>query len=124
MHLFNNGLPHVSVRELEIQYNIGKLGPIYGRGRESNLNIFPNSINSLNPNLIKVFPNPTSEELTIKTPYKLSNGMVCFYNLTGQLVFRKELSSDFIKISVKELERACTYIKFLVTRKSYQKIRF
>ena len=31
--------------------------------------------------------------------------MVCFYNITGQLVFKKELSSDFTKISVKELER-------------------
>ena len=30
--LFNTKLPHVSVRELEIQYNIGKLGPTYGRG--------------------------------------------------------------------------------------------
>ena len=85
---------HASVRELEIQYNIGKISVLtYGRGVwESNLNIFLNSVNSLNPNLIKVFPNPTSEELTIKTLINSGfKGMVCFYNITGQLVFTKEL---------------------------------
>ena len=78
------------------------------------LNIFPTSINSLNPNLIKVYPNPTSEELTIKTPYKLSKGMVYFYNVTGQLVFRKELDSDFIKYPCKRIRKRgiCTYINF------------
>ena len=31
--LFNNGLPHVSVRELEIQYTIGKIrSATFGRG--------------------------------------------------------------------------------------------
>ena len=121
--LFNNGLPHVSVRELEIQYNIGKIrAATYGRGVwESNLNIFPNSVNSLNPNLIKVFPNPTSEELTIKTPYKLAKGMVCFYNITGQLVFTKELSSDFTKISVKELERGMYIYKIFSDKRELTK---
>lgn len=121
--LFNNGLPHVSVRELEIQYNIGKIrAATYGRGVwESNLNIFPSSVNSLNPSLIKVFPNPTSDELTIKTPYKLSKGIVCFYNITGQLVFTKELSSDLTKMSVKELERGMYIYKIFSDKKELTK---
>ena len=88
---------------------------------ESNLIYSQASINSLNPNLIKVFPNPTSEELTIKTPYKLSNGMVYFYNITGQLVFRKKLDSDFIKIPVKELERGVYIYKVFSDKKELSK---
>ena len=59
--LFNNGLPHVSVRELEIQYLVGKISATFGRGVwESDLNIFPPSVNSVNPLLIKVYPNPVN----------------------------------------------------------------
>ena len=71
--LYNTGLPFVSVRELEIQYNVGKLrAATFGRGVwESDLNSFPSSISSVNPNFIKIFPNPTEKYFTVTTPYKI-----------------------------------------------------
>ena len=105
--LFNNGLPHVSVRELEIQYTAGKIrAATFGRGVwESDLNIFPSSINSINPHLIKVYPNPVNEKLTISTPYKLSRSSIQIYTITGQLVLKEDLVSDNTNISCKDLEK-------------------
>ena len=105
--LFNNGLPHVSVRELEIQYTAGKIrAATFGRGVwESDLNIFPSSINSINPLLIKVYPNPVNEKLTISTPYKLSRSSIQIYTITGQLVLKEDLVSDNTNISCEDLEK-------------------
>ena len=37
--LFNNGLPHVSVRELEIQYNIGKIRGAFLEGESGKVTL-------------------------------------------------------------------------------------
>ena len=73
--LFNTGLPFVNISELEIQYSAGKLrAATFGRGVwESDLNSFPSSINLVNPNFIKIFPNPTEKYFTVTTPYKIEN---------------------------------------------------
>ena len=105
--LFNNGLPHVSVRELEIQYTAGKIrAATFGRGVwESDLNIFPTSVNSVNPLLIRVYPNPVNEKLTISTPYKLSRCSVQIYTITGQIVLKENIISDNTNISCSHLEK-------------------
>ena len=105
--LFNSGLPFVSVRELEIQYNIGKLrAATFGRGVwESDLNSFPSSVNSVNSNFIKIFPNPTNQYFNITTPYKLDNFKIELFNLAGQNIFSKKLASENTKIDVSSLSK-------------------
>ena len=103
--LFNTGLPHVSVRELEIQYSAGKIrAATFGRGVwESDLNSFPASVNSVNPNLIKVFPNPVNNILTVSVPYTLGNSSIQIYSITGQLVVEENLVSENTNILFKNL---------------------
>ena len=96
------------VRELEIQYTTEKIRAKLlleeGSGK-SDLNIFPSSINSINPLLIKVYPNPVNEKLTISTPYKLSRCSIQIYTITGQIVLKEDLVSDNTNISCKDLEK-------------------
>ena len=105
--IYNTGLPFVSVRELEIQYNVGKLrAATFGRGVwESDLNSFPSSINSVNPNFIKIFPNPTDKYFTVTTPYKLENCTIELFNVTGQNVLSEKLFSESTKIDVSNLSK-------------------
>jgi hypothetical protein len=105
--LFNTGLPFVNVSELEIQYNVGKLrAATFGRGVwESDLNSFPSSVNSVNPNFIKIFPNPTEKYITVTTPYKLENCKIELFNITGQIVIFEKLFSESTEIDVSNLNK-------------------
>ncbi len=113
--LFNTGLPHVSVRELEIQYSAGKIrAATFGRGVwESDLNSFPASVNSVNPNLIKVFPNPVKNILTVSVPYTLGNSSIQIYSVTGQLVVKENLVSENTNILCKNLTEGMYIYKVL-----------
>lgn len=113
--LFNTGLPHVSVRELEIQYSAGKIrAATFGRGVwESDLNSFPASVNSVNPNLIKVFPNPVNNILTVSAPYTLGNSSIQIYSVTGQLVVKENLVSENTNILCKNLTEGMYIYKVL-----------
>ena len=105
--IYSTGLPFVSVRELEIQYNVGKLrAATFGRGVwESDLNSFPASVSSLNPNFIKVFPNPTEEYFTVTTPYKIDNYKIELFNITGQNILSEKLFSESTKIDISNLSK-------------------
>ncbi|MAR40006.1 MAG: hypothetical protein CMD22_04980 [Flavobacteriales bacterium] len=113
--LFNTGLPHVSVRELEIQYSAGKIrAATFGRGVwESDLNSFPASINSVNPDLIKIFPNPVNNLLTVSAPYTLTNSFIKIYSVTGQLVIEENLVSENTNILCKDLTEGVYIYKVL-----------
>lgn len=113
--LFNTGLPHVSVRELEIQYSVGKIrAATFGRGVwESDLNSFPVSVNSVNPNLIKVFPNPVNNILTVSVPYTLGNSSIQIYSITGQLIIEENLVSENTNILCEDLTEGMYIYKLL-----------
>lgn len=115
--LFNTGLPNVIVSELEIQYTAGKIrAATFGRGVwESDLNSFPASISSVNPLLIKVFPNPTNNIVTISTPYKLDNSSIQIYSITGQLISQEILSSENTSISCSKISKG-VYIYKIISR--------
>ena len=105
--LFNTGLPFVSVRELEIQYSAGKLrAATFGRGVwESDLNSFPSFVGSVNPDFIKIFPNPTEKYFTVTTPYKIENRKIELFNVTGQNVLSEKLFSEKTKIDISNLSK-------------------
>jgi hypothetical protein len=104
---YNQDLPFVSVRELEIQYSAGKLrAATFGRGVwESDLNSFPSSVSQVNPDFIRVFPNPVNSEFYVKTPYVLDNYKLKLYSITGKLLLEQSLKSDFTKVEISDLSK-------------------
>ena len=91
--LFNNNLPHVVVKELEIQYINGKIrAATFGRGVwESDLNLFPTNIEAINESFINIYPNPTKYSFNVNTGYRIKNLTLNLYNVSGKLVFTKKL---------------------------------
>ena len=92
--LFNNGLPHVAGRELEIQYAIGKIrAATYGRGVwESDLNSFVATFENINPDIIEVYPNPTKNNFLIDLPINIQKGSFKIYDLSGKLILEDLLN--------------------------------
>jgi len=105
--LFNTGLPFVSVRELEIQYTVGKLrAATFGRGVwESDLNSFPASTSTINPSFISVFPNPTEGLFTVNTDYALKQATIQIFNITGQYILEEKLTSAHTTINASSLKK-------------------
>ncbi len=105
--LFNVGLPHVSVRELEIQYAIGKIrAATYGRGVwESDLNSFIASTESYSPLPIKIFPNPTTSILNISSQYLKGKGVFEAFTITGQKVISEDINSEVSEVDCSGLKK-------------------
>ena len=114
--LFNSGLPFVSVRELEIQYTIGKLrAATFGRGVwESDLNSFPASISSINPSFIAVYPNPTEGLFTVNTDYTLKEGSIQIFNITGQFILEEKLTTESTVINCSNLKKGIYIYKIKI----------
>ena len=105
--LFNVGLPNVSVRELEIQYAIGKIrAATYGRGVwESDLNSFIASNESYSSMTIRLFPNPTKSILNISSQSLLRRGIFEAFTITGQKVISKDINSEVSEIDCSGLKK-------------------
>ena len=88
---FNNGLPNVIVRELEIHYEKGTISAAtYGRGVwESPLNTL-STVSAKNETSLDyiIYPNPANKQVTIQT--NKNNINVRIFNLTGQVVIKTE----------------------------------
>ena len=105
---FNNGLPNVIVNELEIHYDEGTISAAtYGRGVwESPLNTI-SSVNDevMQSSIVKIFPNPAQNTITINT--KMQNINICVFSLTGQ----KIISSKDKKIDISSLKKGCYIVR-------------
>ena len=104
---FNDGLPNVIVKELEIHYAEGTISAAtFGRGVwESPLN----TLSSLNTNNAQgldyaIYPNPAKSQITINTNASSIN--VSVFTLEGQKVI--ETTSKIISIS--NLAKGCYII--------------
>jgi photosystem II stability/assembly factor-like uncharacterized protein len=91
---FNNGLPNVIVKELEIHYDEGTISAAtYGRGVwKSNLNTL-STVNSIyfNDNKFTISPNPADDKITIHT--NENKVLISIYSITGQKVISTKLKS-------------------------------
>ncbi len=105
---FNDGLPNVIVKELEIHYDEGTISAAtFGRGIwESPLNnlsgVSTDNITQLD---CIIYPNPTSDKITIRT--NSNNINISILNLTGEKVV--ETTSRIISIS--HLAKGCYIIE-------------
>jgi photosystem II stability/assembly factor-like uncharacterized protein len=95
---YNNGLPNVIVKELEIHYDEGTISAAtFGRGVwESPLNTL-SGVSTFNESIINfnIYPNPAEDEIKIITDEK--NIIVTIYNITGQKITTS--SSKIINVS-------------------------
>ena len=95
---FNNGLPNVIIKELEIHYDKGTISAAtFGRGIwESPLNalssVNTNNIENLN---VSIYPNPAEDEIIINATVGHIN--ICIFSITGKKVV--ETTSKVINIS-------------------------
>ena len=106
---FNDGLPNVIVKELEIHYAKGTISAAtFGRGIwESPLNTLPgiNLSNNLKNLNFSIFPNPAKSEITIRSNAK--NISIRIFSLTG-----KELIETTSRtISLNKLAKGCYIIE-------------
>ena len=104
---FNNGLPNVIVRELEIQKSTGKISAAtYGRGVwESPVNTITTTINDVDNPTFRLFPNPAKNKLNIVTHQ--GNLSIKIYTLTG----KKILVSSEKEINISEISSGCYIVE-------------
>lgn len=107
---YNNGLPNVIVKELEIHYDEGTISAAtYGRGVwESTLNTL-SGVNTFNVNKLDftVYPNPADNQIIIST--NTNNVELTIFNITGQKIITttsknvdiSTLSKGYYIVSVK-----------------------
>ena len=66
-----------------------------------------------------IYPNPTSNELTIKLPGNLSKAQVTFYNLIGQVVKESKQTTTKKKYSISEFKNGSYIVKITSKQGSY-----
>ena len=104
---FNDGLPNVIVKELEIQINTGTISAAtYGRGvwqsTLSTLSTSNHDVESLN---FTIFPNPAKNEINISS---LENSLTTIiYSITGE----KIITSKSKKINTSSLSAGCYIVE-------------
>jgi len=106
---FNDGLPNVIVKELEIHYGAGTISAAtYGRGVwESPLNELSLNANNIIPLKFSIYPNPADEQITINTVNK--DILVCIYNITGQKIIETTTKT----INTSRLSKGCYIIEVI-----------
>ncbi|MBT6964597.1 MAG: T9SS type A sorting domain-containing protein, partial [Flavobacteriales bacterium] len=91
---FNDGLPNVIVKELEIHYDEGTISAAtYGRGVwKSDLNTL-STVNSNYFNHVKftIYPNPADDKITIHTTE--NKVLISIYSITGQKIISTKSKS-------------------------------
>jgi hypothetical protein len=65
--------------------------------------------------LLKVFPNPASEMVTIRADQTVGKGTIKIYNTRGQAMIGKSTSGDLMQIDITSLAAGVYYVKFTNT---------
>jgi len=98
---FNDGLPNVIVKELEIHYDGGTISAAtFGRGVwESPLNTLSTNVSSNEEIKFKIYPNPAQDKITISTSQQNIN--ITIFTITGKKIIETTSktinTSNFVK---------------------------
>jgi len=104
---FNDGLPNVIVKELEIHYDGGTISAAtFGRGVwESPLNTLSTNV-SVNEKInFKIYPNPAQDKITITTSQQNVN--ITIFTITGKKITETTAKT----ISTSNLARGCYIVE-------------
>ena len=121
---FMTGLPNVVVKELEIHYTEGTISAAtFGRGVwKSPLNTLPSAINENENGHFSIYPNPAENYITVSiSSLYYTDVIISLYNLTGQILLEKEISSEKNTLSIANLPKGCYIVE--LTGKSGKSIR-
>lgn len=116
---FGENMPSVVVNDLHIHESEGLLyAATYGRSAYK-IDINGNPLSTISNNFteqLKIYPNPSSEMITIlfSTPFIKAN--VMFYNSLGRLVYEIDISEDNNTISVSNLNKGIYYVRVVKGR--------
>jgi len=104
---FNNGLPNVVVKELEIHYDEGTISAAtFGRGVwESPLNMLSTSVSNNEKINFKIYPNPAQNEIKITTSHQNIN--ITIFTITG----KKIIETNAKKINTSNFAKGCYIIE-------------
>ena len=104
---FNEGLPNVIVKELEIHYNKGTISAAtFGRGVwESPLNTLSTSFSNNEEINFKIYPNPAQDKITIITSQQ--NISVAIFTITG----KKIIATTTKTINTSNFAKGCYIIE-------------
>ena len=69
------------------------------------------SINQNETNSFVIFPNPTSNSVSISFPNNYTNATVCFYNTLGQILIEKTISTSVSNVSLEALNSGVYFYK-------------
>jgi len=104
---FNNGLPNVIVKELEIHYDEGTISAAtFGRGVwQSPLNTLSTNVSENDKISFKIYPNPAQDKITITTSQQNMN--VTIFTITGE----KIIETNSKKINTSKFAKGCYIIE-------------
>ncbi len=91
--------------------------------RTWNLTVTPNlGVNEFNSNDVVVYPNPASNQITVKGNFD-ANESVSIYNVLGQKVMQAKISSNEQTINVSELATGIYTIQFVSSKATHKFIK-
>ena len=104
---FNDGLPNVIIKELEIHYNKGTISAAtFGRGVwESPLNNLSTSFSNNEEINFKIYPNPAEDKITIITSQQNIN--IAIFTITG----KKIIATTTKTINTSNFAKGCYIIE-------------
>jgi hypothetical protein len=109
-------MPSVVITDLHIQEAEGFLyAATYGRSAyKANINTNPLSVesNDLSEGL-KLFPNPTSDKITVSITEPFKNASIIFYDNMGKSVFESEISEKNTTLDISHVRKGIYYVRIL-----------
>jgi predicted acyl esterase len=89
--------------------------PVFDPTATSNNNEFANTVS----NEILVYPNPTSNVVNIYAP-TVSNYMVNVFDITGKLVKRENINSDYLLLDMNNMDRGIYIVEVIDQNSNYK----
>jgi photosystem II stability/assembly factor-like uncharacterized protein len=107
-----NDLHSVFFTNKNTGYAVGALGTIL---KTSNGGGYPEGLNNLSPNsnTLIVYPNPSSDLVTIESSVILTHGHLSIMNLTGQEVLTKEVNQPKIRLDISNLPSGVYFVRLI-----------
>ena len=63
--------------------------------------------------LLRVWPNPAKDKITINLPHDRTGGKIFIYSVNGQVQLEYKLSSNNIKIDISQFPQGIYFIKYI-----------
>ncbi|MEE9348590.1 MAG: FG-GAP-like repeat-containing protein [Flavobacteriaceae bacterium] len=114
-----------AIDNVTVYWPSGNIDSIDNPSIDATINIIENSAPlSINENLISsisLYPNPTTNELTIKSQNSLENSIIAIFDIQGKKVYNSFYNSD--KINVANLEQGIYFLRIIHENKTI-KLKF